>query len=644
MKNQIHKKHKKNNIFFIYIFILFVLFIILFFQFLFSKVKHLNEEIFFKKLLNGEIEKIFIKHHTFVNVWVKNKFYNHLCKSTYSLAKKKLHFFFLEDFFFEIGYIQYFVNKFYLYKNIYELDSILIFKNKEGYKLKKFLLYYLFFFVLTFFCGRFLLKRLEKKVEESNSNQILNFGKYKTKNSYEKKDIYITFQDIAGLEAAKEEIQEIVSFLKTPIKYIKLGGRPPKGVLLIGPPGTGKTLLAKAIAGEAQVPFFALSGSDFVEMFIGVGAARVRDLFNQAKIKSPSIIFIDEIDAIGRTRSKNNYVNNDERENTLNQLLTEMDGFKTQTNIIVIAATNRADILDKALLRPGRFDRIIFVDLPDLKERKEIFQVHIRKLLLSNNVDIYFLARQTSGLSGADIANICNEAALIAARKDKTKIEHKDFLYAVDRIISGVELKYKRIKFNEKRRIAYHEAGHAIISWILEYSAPLVKVTIIPRGKSLGSAWYLPEERQLTTFDKIQDQICILLGGRAAEQIIFGNISTGSLNDLENVAKQAKSIVIIFGLNKRIGNISYYDSTVENEYTFNKPYSESTAYIIDEEISKIIEEQYQRSCNILKNNRRQLISIANKLIEKEVIFQEDLEKIFGKYYYFDNKINSILIE
>lgn len=626
MKNQIYKKRKK-----IYLSILFLLLIIFFFQFLFLKVQFLNEDVFFKKLFNGEIEKILIKHHTFVNIWVKNKFYNHLCKEIYSLAKKKLHFFFLEDFFFEIGYIQYFVNKFYLYKNIYELDSILIFKNKESYKLKKFFLYYMFFLILTFFCGRFLLKRLEKKVEESNSNQILNFGKNKTKNLYKKNNIYITFQDIAGLEAAKEEIQEIVSFLKTPSKYTKLGGKIPKGILLIGPPGTGKTLLAKATAGEAQVPFFALSGSDFVEMFIGVGASRVRDLFKKAKVKSPSIIFIDEIDAIGRTRSKNHYVNNDERENTLNQLLTEMDGFNTQTNIIIIAATNRADILDKALLRPGRFDRIIFVDLPDLKERKEIFQVHIRKLLLSKNIDIYFLARQTSGFSGADIANICNEAALIAARKDKTKIDHKDFLDAIDRIISGVEIKYKRIKFNEKRRIAYHEAGHAIISCKLEYSAPLVKVTIIPRGKSLGSTWYLPEEKQLTTFDKIQDQICVLLGGRAAEQIIFGNISTGALNDLENVAKQAKSIVIRFGLNKRIGNISYYDSTIENEYTFIKPYSEATAYIIDEEISKIIEEQYQRSCTILKKNRRQLINIANKLLEKEVIYQEDIEKIFGKY-------------
>lgn len=635
MKNKISKKRKKYNIFFVYIFILFIIIIILYLHFFF-KIKNLNDDIFFKKLFNGEVYKILIKHHTFVNVWGKKIFYNHLCNNIYYLQKKK--------FKFEIENIQDLIDNFFLYKKIYEIDSILIFKKKEGYKIKKFLLYYLFFFVLTFFCGRFILRHLGKKVEESNSNQILNFGKYKTKNFYEKKNINFTFQDIAGLEIVKEEVQEIVKFLKNPIKYINIGGKIPKGVILIGPPGTGKTLLARALAGEAQVPFFALSGSDFVEMFIGIGASRVRDLFNQAKSKSPSIIFIDEIDAIGRTRSKNNYVNNDERENTLNQLLTEMDGFTPQTNLIVIAATNRPDILDKALLRPGRFDRIIFVDLPDLKERKEIFQVHIRKFLLSKNIDIYFLARQTSGFSGADIANICNEAALIAVRKDKTKIEHQDFLDAVDRIISGVEKKNKIIKFNEKRRIAYHEAGHAIISWILEFSSPLVKVTIIPRGKSLGSAWYLPEERQLSTFDQIKDQICALLAGRAAEQIIFGNISTGSLNDLESVAKQAKSIVIIFGLNKRIGNISYYDSTIEKEFTFNKPYSEATAYIIDEEISKIIEEQYQRSCIILKNNRKELINIANKLLEEEVIFKEDLEKIFGKRKILESKIDSFFIE
>lgn len=638
------KKRKKKNIFFIYIIILFIIIIILLFKKIFSKVEHLNEDIFFKKLYTGEVDKILIKHHVFVNVWIKKKFFNHLCTSTISLVKDKLHLFGLADFVFEIGDLQLFENKFYIYRNIYELDAILIFKNKEGYRIKKFLLYYLIFFVLTFFGGRFIFRRIGKKVEESNSNQILNFGKSKAKIFDEKKNIDITFQDVAGLESAKEEIEEIVDYLKNPIKYTKLGGKIPKGVLLVGPPGTGKTLLAKAVAGEAEVPFFALSGSDFVEMFVGVGASRVRDLFNQAKSKSPSIIFIDEIDAIGRTRSKNNFVNNDERENTLNQLLTEMDGFNTHTNVIIIAATNRADILDKALLRPGRFDRTIFVDLPELKERKEIFQVHIRKLILAKSVDIYFLARQTSGFSGADIANLCNEAALIAARKDKTEIEHQDFLDAVDRIISGLEKKYKIIKFNEKRRIAYHEAGHAIMSWLLEYSAPLVKVTIVPRGRTLGAAWYLPEERQLTTFDQIQDEICALLGGRAAEEIIFGNISTGALNDLENVTKQAKSIVIFFGLNKRIGNISYYDSTGENEYTFNKPYSEETAYIIDEEISKIIEEQYQRSCKILEKNRRQLINIANQLLEKEVLFKEDLENIFGERKFFDDKIYEIFLE
>jgi len=628
LKNKIYKIRKKKNIYIIILFLIIVLF-------LFStKVELFNEELFFKKLYSGEVDKILIKHHIFVYVWIKKKFFNNLCENTSSLVKKKLHLFCLADFIFEIGDLQRIVNLFYRDKNIYEIDSILIFKNKEGYKIKKFLLYYLFFFVLTFFCGRFLFKHIV-----SNRNQILNIGKSKAKIVFEKKNTDITFKDIAGIKSAKEEIEELVEFIKNPIKYSKLGGNMPKGILLIGPPGTGKTLLAKAIAGETQVPFFPLSGSDFVEMFVGVGASRVRELFNQAKVKSPSIIFIDEIDAVGRTRSKNHYINNDERENTLNQLLTEMDGFKTHTNVVVIAATNRADILDKALLRPGRFDRIIYVDLPDLKERKEIFQVHIKKLLLSNNVDLYYLARQTSGFSGADIANICNEAALIAARKDKTKIEHKDFLDAVDRIISGLEKKNKIIKFHEKRRIAYHEAGHAILSWLLEFSAPLVKVTIIPRGKSLGSAWYFPEERQLTTFNQIQDQICALLGGRAAEQIIFGNISTGALNDLENITKQAKSIVILFGLNKRIGNISYYDSTGENEFSFKKPYSEATAYIIDEEISKIIEEQFQRSCKILEKNRRQLINIANKLLEKEVIFQEDLENIFGGRNFLDDKID-----
>ncbi|WP_315105615.1 ATP-dependent zinc metalloprotease FtsH [Capnocytophaga gingivalis] len=460
--------------------------------------------------------------------------------------------------------------------------------------------------------------------------QLFNIGRSRARLFDGEKDKKITFQDVAGLEGAKEEVQEIVDFLKNPEKYTSLGGKIPKGALLVGPPGTGKTLLAKAVAGEAKVPFFSLSGSDFVEMFVGVGASRVRDLFRQAKEKSPSIIFIDEIDAIGRARGKNNLTNaNDERENTLNQLLTEMDGFGTTTNVIVLAATNRADILDKALLRAGRFDRQIYVDLPDLNERKEIFKVHLRPIKITENLDLDFLARQTPGFSGADIANVCNEAALIAARRGKTSVDKQDFLDAVDRIIGGLEKKNKIITPEEKKAIAYHEAGHATVSWLLEHAAPLVKVTIVPRGRSLGAAWYLPEERQIVRTDQIQDEMCAALGGRAAEQIIFGKISTGALSDLEKVTKQARAMVTIYGLNEKIGNLTYYDPTGE-EYGFTKPYSEKTAQVIDEEINRIIEEQYQRAISILQENREKLTILAELLLEREVIFKEDLENIFGK--------------
>jgi len=413
-------------------------------------------------------------------------------------------------------------------------------------------------------------------------------------------------------------VQEVVDFLKNSDKYTKLGGKIPKGVLLVGPPGTGKTLLAKAVAGEAKVPFFSLSGSDFVEMFVGVGASRVRDLFAQAKLKSPAIIFIDEIDAIGRARGKGNFTGgNDERENTLNQLLTEMDGFGTDTNVIVMAATNRAD-------------RSIYVDLPELHERKEIFDVHLAKIKLDDNIDREFLAKQTPGFSGADIANVCNEAALIAARNGHESVTKQDFLDAVDRIIGGLEKKNKAIKPSEKRRVAYHEAGHATISWLVEHAAPLLKVTIVPRGRSLGAAWYLPEERQLTTTEQMYDELCATLGGRAAEQVTFGNISTGALSDLERVTKQAQAMVTIYGLNEKLGNISYYDSSGQSEYSFGKPYSDQTAKMIDEEISKIIETQYQRAITILSENRDKLDALAAKLLEKEVIFREDLEEIFGK--------------
>ena len=460
--------------------------------------------------------------------------------------------------------------------------------------------------------------------------QFFNIGRSRAKLFDGEKDKKITFQDVAGLEGAKEEVQEIVDFLKNPEKYTSLGGKIPKGALLVGPPGTGKTLLAKAVAGEAQVPFFSLSGSDFVEMFVGVGASRVRDLFRQAKEKSPSIIFIDEIDAIGRARGKNNLTNaNDERENTLNQLLTEMDGFGTTTNVIVLAATNRADILDKALLRAGRFDRQIYVDLPDLNERKEIFKVHLRPIKITENLDIEFLAKQTPGFSGADIANVCNEAALIAARRGKASVDKQDFLDAVDRIIGGLEKKNKIITPEEKKAIAYHEAGHATVSWLLEHAAPLVKVTIVPRGRSLGAAWYLPEERQIVRTDQIQDEMCAALGGRASEEITFGKISTGALSDLEKVTKQARAMVTIYGLNEKIGNLTYYDPTGE-EYGFTKPYSEKTAQVIDVDISNIIEQQYQRALAILRANQDKLTTLAELLLEREVIFKEDLENIFGK--------------
>ncbi|MFQ3369038.1 MAG: ATP-dependent metalloprotease FtsH [Flavobacteriaceae bacterium] len=471
--------------------------------------------------------------------------------------------------------------------------------------------------------------------------QIFNIGKSKAKLFDATADVKITFKDVAGLEGAKEEVQEIVDFLKNPTKYTKLGGKIPKGALLVGSPGTGKTLLAKAVAGEAKVPFFSLSGSDFVEMFVGVGASRVRDLFKQAKEKSPAIIFIDEIDAIGRARGKSNMTGgNDERENTLNQLLTEMDGFGTNTNVIVIAATNRADVLDKALMRAGRFDRQIFVDLPDVRERKAIFKVHLRPLKKATNLDIEFLSKQTPGFSGADIANVCNEAALIAARKNKKSVGKQDFLDAVDRIVGGLEKKNKIITPEEKKAVAFHEAGHATVSWMLEHAAPLVKVTIVPRGQSLGAAWYLPEERLIVRPEQMLDEMCAALGGRAAEKVIFDKISTGALSDLEKVTKQARAMVTIYGLSDKVGNITYYDSSNGNEYGFTKPYSEKTAETIDEEISAIIEKQYQRALKILEDNKSKLTELADVLLDKEVIFKDNLEKIFGKRPFDKEVINS----
>ncbi len=503
------------------------------------------------------------------------------------------------------------------------------------------LLSWLLFPIIILVFWLVIMRRMSGGGGAAGGSNIFSIGKSRATVFEKGKGTNTTFKDVAGLEGAKEEIEEIVDFLKNPKKYTELGAKIPKGALLVGPPGTGKTLLAKAVAGEAKVPFFSLSGSDFVEMFVGVGASRVRDLFKQAKEKAPSIIFIDEIDAIGRARGKNaNMGSNDERENTLNQLLTEMDGFGTNSGVIILAATNRADVLDSALMRAGRFDRQIYVDMPDVNERKEIFKVHLKPLKLATDLDIDFLAKQTPGFSGADIANICNEAALIAARKKKKQVEKQDFLDAVDRIVGGLEKKNKIITPQEKKTIAFHEAGHATTSWLLEHASPLVKVTIVPRGRSLGAAWYLPEERQITTTEQLLDEMCSALGGRAAESIMFGKISTGALSDLEKVTKQAYAMVSIYGLSEKLGNISYYDS--QGQSAFVKPYSEERSKLIDDEVSKMIEAQYQRAIQILSENKDKLILLAEKLLEKEVIFKDNLVEIFGNRAW-DNEIVTDII-
>ncbi|WGH27444.1 MAG: ATP-dependent zinc metalloprotease FtsH [Candidatus Bostrichicola ureolyticus] len=605
-----NNKKNKNNIFLIYIIIFIILFTIFLYQSFFLSTKKINEDLFFSLLSKGKIKKIIINNKEIANII--------LTDNNNNLFKNKIYKF-------DLGDLQLFQLKFENYKKLYKINTTLEFNNSYHYTFYNFFFDYGFFIIIILLFWYFIFRKIS-----GTGGQIFNIGKSKVKIFDEDNNIKIKFKDVAGLYEVKEEIKEIVDFLKNPNKYTKLGGKIPKGALLIGPPGTGKTLLAKAVAGEANVPFFSLAAPEFVEMFVGVGASRVRDLFAQAKLKSPCIIFIDEIDSVGRARCKNNITGaNDERENTLNQLLTEMDGFDTNTNVIVIAATNRSDILDKALLRPGRFDRIIMVDLPELNERKEIFYVHIKNINLSKNININFLAQQTPGFSGADIANVCNEAALIAARKGKKEVENQDFTDAIDRIVGGLEKRNKIIKPNEKKRIAYHEAGHATISWCLEHAASLVKVTIVPRGRSLGSAWYLPEERQLTTLEQMKDEICALLGGRAAEELIFKSISTGALIDLEKVTKQAKSMVVIFGLSNRIGNISYYDSSGENDYSLTKPYSEKTANIIDEEIHNIINKEYIRAKKILKEKENKLNLIANKLLEKEVLLKEDLKEIFS---------------
>ena len=591
-------------------------------------------------LKNNDVEKIVIVNYTVAQIYIKQESLE--ANGTYDKVKKSP----LGDeinkgphYEFQIGDLQNFEND--LKKAKEESDLSFTIENDTQKDVWGEVFGWLFPIILMIGVWIFIMRRMSGGAGGGAGGQIFNIGKSKAKLFDETSDVKTTFNDVAGLEGAKEEVEEIVSFLKESEKYTSLGGKIPKGALLVGPPGTGKTLLAKAVAGEAKVPFFSLSGSDFVEMFVGVGASRVRDLFKQAKEKSPSIIFIDEIDAIGRARGKNQATGgNDERENTLNQLLTEMDGFQSETNVIVLAATNRADVLDKALMRAGRFDRQIFVDLPDLRERKEIFEVHLKPIKVTEGTDLDFLAKQTPGFSGADIANVCNEAALIAARQNKKSVEKQDFLDAVDRIIGGLEKKNKIISKEEKHTIAIHESGHATVSWLLEHAAPLVKVTIVPRGQSLGAAWYLPEERQLTNSDQMLDEMCATLAGRAAEQVVFGKVSTGALNDLEKVTKQARAMVSVYGLNEKIGNITYYDSSGQNEYGFSKPYSEKTAQIIDEEIKDIIEVQYQRAVEILNSNKDKLHELADALLKDEVIFKENLLKIFGDRPHEKNKILS----
>ena len=485
-------------------------------------------------------------------------------------------------------------------------------------------------FLLLIVFWIWMMRRMQGGGAGGGGGGVFNVGKSKAQLFDKDSSQKVTFRDVAGLSEAKEEVQEIVEFLKSPNLYTNLGGKIPKGALLVGPPGTGKTLLAKAVAGEANVPFFSISGSDFVEMFVGVGASRVRDLFRQAKEKAPCIVFIDEIDAVGRARGKNtNFGSNDERENTLNQLLTEMDGFGSNSGVIILAATNRADVLDKALLRAGRFDRQIYVELPDLNDRREIFKVHLRPIKIDDSIDVDFLARQTPGFSGADIANVCNEAALIAARNKKSFVQRDDFMSAVDRIVGGLEKKNKIITQDEKKSIAIHEAGHATLSWFLEHANPLVKVTIVPRGKALGAAWYLPEERQITTKEQMLDEMCALLGGRAAEEVFIGEISSGAMNDLERVTKQAYAMITYMGMSDKLPNLSYYDSTGQ-EYQFSKPYSDDTAKIIDNEVKSMIAKQYERAKQILTEKKSGHNELAKILLEKEIIFAHDLEDIFGK--------------
>ncbi|NLB85962.1 MAG: ATP-dependent zinc metalloprotease FtsH [Bacteroidales bacterium] len=625
-----NKKPNSPNKVWLYV-ILFGIFLAFTFMDFGSKTKEIDRQKFETELLfSGDLEKIVVVNKDKVDIYLKNEA---LSKDKYDDVGKPGAFNFSKNtgphYFFKIGSVESFEIQLAEAQKDLEPGQRIAAQYETKHNYIGEILSWVLPFAIIIGIWFFVFRRMSGG--GGGGNQIFNIGKSKAQVFDDERRVKVNFNDVAGLEEAKVEIMEIVDFLKNSEKYTKLGGKIPKGALLVGPPGTGKTLLAKAVAGEANVPFFSLSGSDFVEMFVGVGASRVRDLFKQAKAKAPCIIFIDEIDAIGRARGKNaNFGGNDERENTLNQLLTEMDGFDTNSGVIILAATNRADILDSALMRAGRFDRQIHLELPDIVEREAIFKVHTRELKMSKEVDVSFLAKQTPGFSGADIANVCNEAALIAARKSKKEIERQDFLDAVDRIVGGLERKTKIISQSEKRTIAFHEAGHATVSWLLEHANPLIKVTIIPRGRALGAAWYLPEERQITTKEQILDEMASTLGGRASEEINFGKVSTGALNDLERVTKQAFAMVSFFGMSDKIGNLSYYDSSGQSDFGFTKPYSEKTSELIDAEVKAIVEEQYQRAINVLKENISGLTELAETLLEKEVIFSDDLERIFGK--------------
>lgn len=622
-------KPPKFNVYWVYIIIILGFFLLQYFYSGKNALVTSWQEVKNQMLLNHEVKKlIVIRNEGKVEVFLKedklDKYKERLGEGFGAVPKSGPHFFFT------IGSIETFEQQLAdAQKNTPESDKIYpSYEDRPNYFGE--IISWILPLLLIIGIWMFIFRRISKGPGGAGGGNIFSVGKSKAQLFDKESHPKVDFKDVAGLEEAKVEVMEIVDFLKNPQKYTELGGKIPKGALLVGPPGTGKTLLAKAVAGEANVPFFSMSGSDFVEMFVGVGASRVRDLFKQAKEKAPCIVFIDEIDAIGRARGRNpNLSGNDERENTLNQLLTEMDGFASNQGVIIMAATNRADILDRALLRAGRFDRQIQVELPDYKERLDIFKVHLRPLKLEPNFNITFLAKQTPGFSGADIANVCNEAALIAARKNKKAVERQDFLDAIDRIIGGLEKKNKLVSKDEKRAIAYHEAGHATVSWLLEHANPLVKVSIIPRGRSLGAAWYLPEERQITTTEQMFDEMCALLGGRAAEELTFDKISTGALNDLERVTKQAYAMIAYFGMGEKLGNVSYYDSSGQSEFTFNKPYSEKTAEQIDEEVKTLIDKAYKRAKEILSENKEGHIKLAELLLEREVIFSEDVEKIFG---------------